>query len=353
MGAAIRLREDFDAAELRRLAKLSKDAGQSRRLLALAVIYDGGRRTDAARTGHVGLQVIRDWVLHFNAEGPDGLIDRKAPGPVAKLDDAQRQALGARVDAGPNPAVDGVVRWRLKDLAGWIRDVFAISLDETTVSRELKAMGFTKMTARPRHHAQEEGVIEDFKKKFPELVAEARRRLPDGTEIEIWWQDEARVGQKNKITRRWARRGTRPRAPHDQRTKSAYIFGAICPERGVGAALVLPHCDTQAMQLHLEEISSRVRARAHALLLLDQAGWHITDKLKIPANVTLLPLPPRSPELNPTENIWQFMRDNWLSNLVFQSDEQIITYCCEAWNKLIDQPGNITSIGRRKWAHEF
>ena len=94
MGAAIGLREDFDAAELRRLAKLSKDAGQSRRLLALAVIYDGGRRTDAARTGHVGLQVIRDWVLHFNAEGPDGLIDRKAPGAVAKLDDAQRQALG-------------------------------------------------------------------------------------------------------------------------------------------------------------------------------------------------------------------------------------------------------------------
>ncbi len=164
MGAAIGLREDFDAAELRRLAKLAKDAGQSRRLLALAVIYDGGRRTDAARTGHVGLQVIRDWVLHFNAEGPDGLIDRKAPGAVAKLDDAQRQALGARVDAGPNPAVDGVVRWRLKDLAGWIRDMFAISLDETTVSRELKAMGFTKMTARPRHHAQEEGVIEDFKK---------------------------------------------------------------------------------------------------------------------------------------------------------------------------------------------
>ena len=91
----------------------------------------------------------------------------------------------------------------------------------------------------------------------------------------------------------------------------------------------------------------------HALLLLDQAGWHTTDKLKIPANVTLLPLPPRSPELNPTENIWQFMRDNWLSNLVFQSDEQIITSCCEAWNKLIDQPWNITSIGRRKWAHEF
>ena len=185
------------------------------------------------------------------------------------------------------------------------------------------------------------------------VLAELRRSLPQGTEVEIWWQDEARVGQKNKITRRWARRGTRPRTPHDQRTKSAYIFGASCPERGVGAALVLPRCNTQAMQWHLEEISSQVRVGAHALLLLDQAGWHTTDKLAIPTNITLLPLPPRSPELNPTENIWQFLRDNWLSNRVFQSEEQIVALCSEAWNKLIDQPWKIISIGRRKWAHGY
>ncbi len=162
-----------------------------------------------------------------------------------------------------------------------------------------------------------------------------------------------RVGQKNKITRRWARRGTRPLAAHDQRTKSAYIFGAICPERGTGAALVLPRCDTSAMQRHLEEISSQIHASAHALLLLDQAGWHITDNLAIPDNITLVPLPPRSPELNPVENIWQYLRDNWLSNIVFQSDEEIIAYCCDAWNKLIDRPGRIKSIGKRQWAHGF
>jgi len=103
--------------------------------------------------------------------------------------------------------------------------------------------------------------------------------LPANTNIELWWQDEARIGQKNKITRRWARRGTRPRAALDQRTKSAYIFGAICPERGIGAALVLPRCNTQAMQWHLDEISSQVAPRAHAVLILDQAGWHTTDKL--------------------------------------------------------------------------
>jgi len=184
-------------------------------------------------------------------------------------------------------------------------------------------------------------------------LAEIRAALPANTPIEIWWQDEARVGQKTKITRRWALRGTRPTAPKDQRTKSAYIFGAVCPERGVGAALVLPRCNTQAMQWHLEEISSQVTPGAHAVLLEDRAGWHITDKLVIPSNITLMPLPPRAPELNPVENIWQFMRENWLSNRIFESDDQIVALCCEAWNKLIDQPWMIMSIGRRKWAHGF
>ena len=184
-------------------------------------------------------------------------------------------------------------------------------------------------------------------------MAAIRATLPANTNIELWWQDEARIGQKNNITRRWARRGTRPRAALDQRTKSAYIFGAICPQRGVGAALVLPRCNTPAMQWHLDEISSQVAPGAHAVLILDQAGWHTTDKLVIPLNITLLPLPPRSPELNPVENIWQFMRDNWLSNRIFESDRQIVALCCEAWNKLTDQPWTIMSIGLRKWAHGF
>ncbi len=131
---------------------------------------------------------------------------------------------------------------------------------------------------------------------------------------ELRWQDEARIGQKNKLTRRWARRGTRPRVPRDQRTEWAYIFGAICPAKGKGAGLVMPWCDTDAMAAHLIEISAAVDPGAHAVLIVDQAGWHLTPKLAIPDNITVLALPPRSPELNPVENVWQFMRDNWLSN---------------------------------------
>ena len=167
MGAAILLREDFDGAGLRDLAKASKDAGQSRRLLALAEIYDGGARSDAARISGVGLQIIRDWVLRFNADGPNGLIDRKAPGPLSKLNTEQRRALARVVESGPIPAIHSVVRWRLKDLAQWIWEEFRLSLDETTVGRELKALGFAKISARPRHYAQNELAIEGFKKTSP------------------------------------------------------------------------------------------------------------------------------------------------------------------------------------------
>ena len=121
------------------------------------------------------------------------------------------------------------------------------------------------------------------------------------------------------LTRRWARRGSRPTALRDQRTKSAYIFGAICPARGVGAGLVLPRCNTPAMQWHLDEISALVTPGAHAVLIIDRAGWHTTGRLEIPSNITLMFLPPRAPEPNPVENIWQFMRDNWLSNRIFKT----------------------------------
>ena len=159
------------------------------------------------------------------------------------------------------------------------------------------------------------------------------------------------MGQKNTITRRWARRGTRPSAPKDQRTLWAYLFGAICPAKGKGAGLVLPYCNTEAMAAQLAEISQAVEPGAHAVLMLDQAGWHLTPKLKVPDNIMLLPLPPRSPELNPMENVWQFVRDNWLSNRVFASYDEIVDLGCDAWNKLVAQPWRIMSIGLREWAH--
>ena len=167
MAAAIDVRSDYTSADLRQFARRSGDPDQVRRLLAVALILDGGSRREAARIGGVTLQIVRDWVLRFNEGGPDGLATRKAPGRAAILNDEQRVRLAAVVETGPIPAAHGVVRWRLADLAQWIWDEFALSVTRHTLGRELRAMGYRKLSARPRHRGQKIDDIADFKKASP------------------------------------------------------------------------------------------------------------------------------------------------------------------------------------------
>ena len=177
MGRAIQLRQDYDGGMLRRLARDSDDSDQTRRLLALAVIYDGGRRSDAAKLGGVTLQIVRDWVLRFNTDGPEGLKNRWSPGPEPKLGAEHRKALVEWIERGPIPAIHGVVRWRCRDLVQELYEEFGVSVDESTVGRALRDMGYRKISARPRHHAQNEYVVDDFKKASQRSWQRSRRGL--------------------------------------------------------------------------------------------------------------------------------------------------------------------------------
>src|SRR4051794_31802757 len=187
-------------------------------------------------------------------------------------------------------------------------------------------------------------------KGFAELVREALPERARGKPVEIWFQDEARVGQQGPLPRVWARRGPRPRAPRDRRYAWAYLFGAVCPERAVGAALVLPYADTEATGLHLAEIGRHVTPGAHGVVVLDGAGWHAAGGLAVPENLTLLPLPRYSPELNPVENVWEYLRQNKLGLRVWPDYEAIVATCCDAWNWLVAAPDRLASITRREWA---
>ena len=176
----IPLRGDFDAAALRQLARKTKDGPQARRLLALAAIYEGASRAEAAQIGSVTRQIVRDWVVKFNALGPEGLIDRKPPGLPSKLSDTHRAALVAVIGSGPIPAVHGVVRWRLVDLIQWIWEEFRLSISKQTMSREVRALGYRKLSARPRHHAKSEAAVRAFKKSSPPVWQPLRRRSAIG-----------------------------------------------------------------------------------------------------------------------------------------------------------------------------
>jgi transposase len=350
MPAAVRLREDYSAETLRGLARRSKNVNQSRRLLSLAAVLSGMDRGGAAEIGGMDRQTLRDWIHRFNASGPEGLFDNWTEGPKPRLSEEHLAQFAKIVEAGPDREIDGVVRWRRIDLKRVIAERFGVDFHPRYVGKLLKKLGFSHISARPRHPMQDERIVEGFKKTSRALGAHLEG-VAETTPVEIWFQDEARIGQKNGLVRQWARRGTRPRQPADQRYNNAYLFGAICPARGVGAALALPYADIDMMQLHLDEISRNVAAGAHAVLLLDRAGWHTTCKLDMPANITPIFLPSRAPELNPVENVWQYLRQNWLSNTVFENYDAIVDAACNAWRRLTAEPDKITSIGMREWAH--
>jgi hypothetical protein len=171
-----------------------------------------------------------------------------------------------------------------------------------------------------------------------------------GTRVELWFADEARIGQKNSLTRVWGQTGSRPLAPKDLGFASAYVFGAVCPSQGKAAALIMPICNTLAMNHHLSEISSQVAAGGHAVVILDGAGWHRSQGLVVPGNITLLALPPYSPELNPVERIWHYLRSHWLANSVFPSLADIMDACETAWNRFAADHALIRSLCAVAWA---
>ncbi len=285
MAAAVQPRADFLGDDLRRTARKSEEADQTRQLLALTVILDGGSRREAARTGGGGLQVIRDRVLRFKAGGAEALVTRKAPAKTPILTDEHRTALAATVEAGPKPDMDGIVRWRRVDPAQGAQEEPGVPVSRQSSDagtgpsrpgvrhgvRQALRPPAARRTARRGHRGVQQNSCD---------VVDHIRTQCGGKPIELRVQGDARMGQKNKRTRRRARRGTRPRAPHDQRTEGAYLFGALCPAKGAGR--VMPWCDTRPMAEPLKLIGQQGDAGAHALLILDRAGGQTLTQMGCP-----------------------------------------------------------------------
>ena len=352
MGRPIEItRFELSATELRELAARTQAGAVVRRLLAIALVLEGHPREAAAQLNGMDRQTLRDWVLRYNAEGVAGLSSRCSPGRPLALNEAQMEELRSMVLEGPDLERNKVVRWRCADLQAEIASRWSVSVAERTVGKLLRRLRMTRLQPRPYHPKKDPAAQETYKQNFPSLVAEALPASAAGKPIEIWFQDEARVGQKGSLEYIWAPIGSRPPMVRDNRHDSVYLFGAICHARGVGAAIIMPTTNTEAMNEHLKEISTQVSPGAHAVLVCDGAGWHQQGKrLRTPHNVTLLRLPSYSPELNPMENIWDYLRGNKLSRLVWDNYEAIVAACKEAWHFLIGDKERIDSIARRSWA---
>jgi hypothetical protein len=176
------------------------------------------------------------------------------------------------------------------------------------------------------------------------------RDHPEADRLEVWFLDEARVGQTGRVGRRWFERGRRPRGLRDLRHQAVWRFGAVCPERDAGVALVLPQVSAAAMQAMLDELAAAVGPGAHAVVLMDRAGWHVAKDLAIPANLTPMFLPAYSPELNAIERVWLYLRERFLSERLWRTWDDILDACCAAWNALLAEPGRIRSLATLDWA---
>src|SRR3982074_2523925 len=263
-------RQDLSISQLRAEAARTADAKQARRILAIAMVLDEHPRLLAAEAGGMDRQTLRDWVHRYNADGLAGLADRPRPGRQPRLAEAQLSEVAKWVEDGPDPKTDGGVRWRCAALRDRIAAKFNIHLHERSVGKLLKKLDFSSISVRPMHPQTDLEAQEAFKKTSRAAIPPQLARRP----VEIWFRDEARVGQQGTLTRIWARRGPRPRIKRDRRFTWAYLFGAICPARGTGAALVMPTVSIEAMNKHLAEISQCVsvsastvfpeRARLHA-----------------------------------------------------------------------------------------
>jgi transposase len=346
---AIAVNEDLSADELRRLAAQEKVSAVSRRMLAIAAALDGMPRAAVARLFGMDRPILPDWIDRYNSEGVAGLADRPRPGRQPFLSDAQREALRQHILAGPGDRDVGISEYRVHHLVAWIDREFGVSYSNEGVRQILHQMDLRPLTCRPQHAKADPAAQVAFRQAFAGRLEEIATAHP-GTTIEVWFQDETRVGQQGMKTRRWGPKGSRPRVKRDHGRKSAWIFGAFCPERDTGVALVLPQANAEAMNLHLQEISKAVTAGAHAALIMDGAGWHGAAELVIPDNITIILLPPYSPELNAAERVWEFMKENFLAHQVYSDMAHILERCCTAWNRVVAEVGRIRNLCSYSWA---
>ena len=334
--------------ELEQSARVCKSSPQARRLRAIAMVMRGAERSEAARAQGVDTQTLRDWIVLYNDGGVEALRPARRGGRRCRLSAILLEMVAGSVDAGPEVGVDVPSRFRLRDIVERIAAVFSVRYSLEGVRKLLRRLGFRHVSPRPLHPKADLAAQEAFCRNFSPLATAAAGGA--GT-IEIWFQqDEARAGRQGMLSRVWARKGTRPRIPRDRRFGYCYLFSAACPERKRAVGHVCSRANTVEMNRHLGDNRAAVGPGNHAVVVLDSAGWHKSRDLDIPSNLSLLHLPPYSPELIPMENVFEYLKSNHLANRVFRLVEDVFIGVKMAWLEFEDVPDLIKSITSRKWA---
>jgi transposase len=287
-------------------------------------------------------QFVDEWVGRYRKGSIEALTPKRQPGARCKLSVEQQQELSAMLDAGPDPE-DKISAYNGPILRELIQQRFGVLYTLDGVYKLLHRLGYNDLMPRTTHPDTDPEQIQAFKKiELPQRLAQLKESHPD-KRVLTFYQDEARFGQHGTITRVWAKVGTRPRAIRQTQYDYLYVFSAVCPETGHATGLISPHVNTDVMNAFLEQFSRELPKDVHAALVLDRAGWHTSGLLRVSENITLF-LPPKSPELNPVENLWHYLRSHYWSNRLYKTWNELCEAAIHAWRRVCLIPELVRSI---------
>jgi transposase len=328
--------------ELQRLARTIPSRRVWLRYQAVILALQGRSAAEVAQALGCSARAVQNWVARYNQGGPQALAERPHTGRPPRLAGPERLRFQQRLEAGPTPE-DGICTFYGRDLRRILEHEFGVLLSLQAVYDLLHRHGFSSLMPRPQHKDADEELQAIFQEVVVDQIQAIQEAHPE-EEVQTWFEDEARFGQQGTLARVWARRGSRPRRVRQTQYTSLYVLTAVCASTGAASGLISPTLNAGVVNLFLEQFSRELPAGVHAVLLWDGAGYHTSEELKIPKNVSLIQLLPYSPELNPVENLWHYLRSHYWSLRVYRDAEALEEAAMSAWRAVCLRPELVSSI---------
>lgn len=320
--------------ELKDLEHAEKmDPNRAKRLRIIILAAQRWSAPEIAMAVGLSRRACQLWIQRYNEEGLDGLRDRDGRGRPFMLSSEQEEMVRKRLDDGPTPE-DKVCSLRGDDVRRILEEEFSKKRSLSTIYNLLHKLGYSYLRPRPKHYRANDADQGEFKSKLPRRLETVAASHPE-KKIRVYFQDEARFGQQGTVTNVWARTGTRPRVDRQTEYEYLWVLGAVCPETGRAEGLLSPRLNTDVVNAFLREFAKTIPENEHVVMIWDGAGFHTSRRLVVPDNVTLIRLPAYSPELNPIENLWHYLKSHYWSNRTYDDYEALERAAIEAWREAV------------------
>jgi transposase len=325
------VKDHLPLGELQRLERIEKDADRAKRLRIIILGMEGWTAPAVAMAVGLTRRICQRWVRRYNDEGLEGLDDRRGREPRIPLSPEEQDRVRQRLDAGPQTQ-DEVCSLRGKDVQRILAQEFHLLRSLAGVYHLLHRLGYSYLRPRPRHRKADPEKQAAFLREWP-ARRQAIEEVQPTKRLRIYFQDESRFGQQGTTTNVWAKQGSRPTAVRQTEYQYLWVLGAVCPETGHAEGLLSPQLNTKIVNEFLAQFARTIPADEHAVMLWDGAGFHGSKQLRVPDNVTVVTLPAYSPELNPIENLWHYLKSHYWSNRVYDDYDALEEAAVAAWRK--------------------